>query len=101
PSATILSVLTPLEDELGEITLEVYPNPTAGQVKLRWEAAAAGELSLRLTDMMGRSLFQEDLGRVAANGQTSYQWQDLPAGIYLLMLNWEGRSFTQKLLIEK
>ncbi|PPK86109.1 putative secreted protein (Por secretion system target) [Neolewinella xylanilytica] len=67
-------------------SLQVYPNPTHGAVKLRFEGTAQGRVDLRVTDVNGRVVVEktyEKAGEVLADELDTNR---LPAGMYLLHL---------------
>ena len=78
--------------ELAPKTVEVFPNPNAGQVQLR--LAQAQDLQVELFDLQGRSLRQWQV----QEAQHSLQFQDLPAGIYFLQIRGEQIFETHKLM---
>lgn len=66
-------------------SLDVFPNPTAGDVQLRWSTRLSGEVDVELYDLNGRTVLQR---RVALSaGQARISTTDLPAGIYVLRID--------------
>ncbi|MEM6773057.1 MAG: proprotein convertase P-domain-containing protein, partial [Bacteroidota bacterium] len=63
-----------------EDNLQVFPNPTAGDLSLRWTATVNRDLSLELYDVNGRMLQQQVInGRV---GAATLSTVALPPGVY-------------------
>lgn len=75
--------------------IQIAPNPTQNWVKVMLDNGIQGEGQLRLMDLTGRVLLQENW---SANGQSSAKSLDLtayPAGSYLLMVEFRQGRFTQ------
>jgi len=84
-----------------EITsaLRISPNPLAGGfASLRYSLPKAGQATLRIFDVAGRTvLTQQLLGRT---GTASLDLRKLNAGVYLAKVTAEGFSSTQKLVVQ-
>ena len=65
-------------------TMEVFPNPTLGDVKVRFEVAEQVEM-VELIDLNGRILWARDLDGVT-NGTYEIPVSELPVGIYAIRL---------------
>jgi hypothetical protein len=82
-----------LEEASGDIS--IYPNPSTGIFEIT--PGNTKNASFEVFDMQGRSIRKDEL-----KGQTSYQL-DLSGytkGVYLLMLNCEGKMQTRKLILQ-
>ena len=66
--------------------LAVFPNPTAGQLRLAWGSAYRGRVEVMVYDLYGRSLRQAAYEKAAGEFNTSLDVSDLPAGTYRLQL---------------
>jgi hypothetical protein len=78
--------------------LEVFPNPTAHQVSIRYAAGQNGQLVASVFDLLGRPvLLNQRLGNPEGSLLDSSGWQ---AGIYLLRLQEEDsqRSATLRIV---
>lgn len=81
-----VTVLNPLAvDPALPVTATVSPNPTLGLVRLRGTLPTAQRLTLRLLDMQGRALWQQELGALTTLDQ-EVDLTNLPTGQYLLSL---------------
>ncbi len=67
-----------------EASLSVFPNPTAGDVNLRWKATNSQAVTIELYDAHGRRIREQatDLNAGAATLSTD----GLPSGLYLLRM---------------
>ncbi|RMF02052.1 MAG: PKD domain-containing protein [Bacteroidetes bacterium] len=78
--------------------LELYPNPTAGDLQIRatgWPAA--GVLEVRLFNALGQELQSQMLKLASGSWQHFLDLHNLPAGTYQLQFLWEGRWWTAKI----
>lgn len=79
------------------IGLSVTPNPAWGSATLRYMLARPSELKLQVFTLTGQIVMSENLG-VRPAGESEYSIT-LPAGLYILNLEAEGRSLRQYLAI--
>lgn len=93
---------TGLRKDRNELKLEglnFYPNPSNGQFTIDFEAEGRQPVVIRITDMNGKEVYQEE---VRVNGRHSQQI-DLSShgkGAYLLTLRQGKRSAAKKIVIE-
>jgi hypothetical protein len=77
------------------------PNPLAtGHAALRFSLPKAGPASLRVYDVMGRTVLGRGLV-LGRSGVVDLDLRGLSAGVYLVKLSSEGFSGTQKLVVER
>lgn len=81
-----------------EATLTVYPNPASGDIHIRLQADGAPRVAASLHTLDGR------LARAArlepqAGGAFRASVEGLPAGIYLLRVEIDGYTYTQKITV--
>ncbi|MEO0731641.1 MAG: alpha-amylase family glycosyl hydrolase [Bacteroidota bacterium] len=72
---------------VARLGLNVFPNPTAGPLRVRFDLARAGSLSVDLLDVSGRQLDRLFSGSRAAGEQTLDLTVDVPAGLYFLRVS--------------
>ena len=92
-------VVIPAELSLDQVA--AYPNPTHGRATISFEANRAMQVSLLVTDLMGRMIMQEQVAGVEGVNQQEINLSDVRAGIYLVKLTTdEGESKTLRLIVE-
>ncbi|MDW8134951.1 MAG: T9SS type A sorting domain-containing protein [Bacteroidia bacterium] len=79
--------------------VELYPNPTSEAPILRLSLPEAGEVSIRVVDMQGRSILQETL-RVPAGGYKYRLPCSLSSGTYLVGVTYSGYTKGMRLVVE-
>ena len=65
--------------------LSIYPNPTYGQINLSFNKSAT-ELQYRIQNLSGKILLQRNLPVVNEGRNVTIDMVDLPAGMYLLIV---------------
>ena len=81
--------------------LLAWPNPAQTSVHLDFTLPQAAEVSLIVRDVLGQTVDQRPLGRLAAGPQSvAIDHLEWPNGLYYLSLQWEGRQSTSTLAVQ-
>ncbi|MGQ3131739.1 MAG: T9SS type A sorting domain-containing protein [Flavobacteriales bacterium] len=83
----------------GSITM--YPNPTTDLVNLRFENIQAAEVRIDIISMSGAVVLSDMLYNVGKDSNVSYQLGGFAAGMYMLRISYDGRSETQRIVLNK
>lgn len=75
------------------------PNPFTGNTRIRFQLPEAGELSLRITDALGRQVMERKQYHEAGSGQLSLDLSHLSAGLYYYRLQAKEEVATLPMLI--
>ncbi|MGQ9864172.1 MAG: T9SS type A sorting domain-containing protein [Bacteroidia bacterium] len=79
---------------------ELYPNPTRGEVNLRFEIRRPTHVSWELLDMLGKEVYHAHAYYQVGIYHESLRLPSLSPGMYLLRARTENEIHTEKLLIE-
>jgi hypothetical protein len=81
-----------------EIALRLSPNPSPGAMIARFTLARSAEMRWSLLDVAGRRIAGGRFGRLSSGLQkrTLNGVDALPAGVYALRLEWDGRAETAR-----
>jgi hypothetical protein len=83
---------------LGEIQIEpwfiLYPNPSKGGFYLEFTEAQNSQLRIYINDLNGKRVYEKEL-----NNRVNLLNLNLPTGMYLLNVELENKSFSQKIII--
>jgi hypothetical protein len=84
----------------GGSNIQIAPNPTKGIFTITGSVVADKNVSLNITDMLGKVIYSDNV--TVSNGTINERVQlpNVPAGIYLLHLHSETENFTSKLIVE-
>jgi hypothetical protein len=91
---------TDLFDEISA-SFSVNPNPTAGEVTVQFQSpdTQTQELSLKVSDMLGRTLRSENLGVVNGIYTDKINLREFGAGVYLMQLQIGNRLLSKKIIV--
>ncbi|MGI4761320.1 MAG: discoidin domain-containing protein [Janthinobacterium lividum] len=76
----------------------VYPNPTANQTTLQWEAAAASTGQWRLTTITGQAVGQGNFEVQQGANTQIVDLRTVPAGSYVLTIEAAGQTLRRQLV---
>ncbi len=77
--------------------LRILPNPADGWVTLDWPTPPEPDLKIDILDATGRSVWQTQMAPAAA--AVSFDCSVLPAGLYILRMEGNGRAGVRRLLV--
>jgi len=67
-------------------TLNVYPNPSAGEVTVQYTGAVSEDLRLSVTDMLGRELYVRDVKKFLGETEQQLDLRHLTPGMYMVQI---------------
>ncbi|MCR5190082.1 MAG: C10 family peptidase [Bacteroidales bacterium] len=88
------------ESKAGLTTMQVYPNPANGQVKVNITFAkeTEGQAEIRLNDLMGRTVYSTSI-TAQENASLSIPTSELAAGIYFMNIRTAKGTLSRKLQV--
>ncbi|MBK9451359.1 MAG: M4 family metallopeptidase [Bacteroidetes bacterium] len=86
-------------DEMQESACQVYPNPTHGNLEIRWVRGAAEESEWIVFDGLGRSL-RKEMSRHNGVWQASLDLSTLSAGVYSLQLRSGNAQIVKRIVVQ-
>jgi len=86
-------------DEREAISMKLYPNPSSGVFQLELSSKINQEVSLQVTNVTGKVVFEQTDIRVAGNGTISLDLTNLAGGVYQLVVKGKHASASEKLII--
>lgn len=81
--------------------LTISPNPSAGQVIVRADLLKEGDMDIQVFDGAGRLVHSESVGQVSGDVLQSFDLSNLSEGIYLMKVNIDTESTSQRIVILK
>ena len=91
-------VLTAAEEEAFSHNLSVYPNPTAHTVMVELHGDYTGEISLQLTDMIGRVLWHKTGAKTSHSLRHTLLLEKMNVGLYFLKVSNRRYSTVRKIV---
>lgn len=82
--------------------LSVFPNPTKGELKFAYDFKNTTDAAIRVTDIAGRVVYTQNLGKQAAGAQSfNINLANLANGMYTIELNAGDKRATSQFNINK
>ncbi len=89
---------------LPELDIEkftIYPNPTDGNLMVRFNSTTTQAIDIRVMNLVGQQLFGDSMNNFSGSYQKSYDLGSLPAGVYLFQIVTEKGSRTERVILSK
>ncbi len=86
-------------DEREAISMKLYPNPSSGVFQLELSSKINQKVSLQVTNVTGKVVFEQSDIRVNGNGTISLDLTNLAGGVYQLVVKGQHASASEKLII--
>ena len=91
---------TGISDLTSSERLQVFPNPSNGNFSLVFKPGKPDNVSLKIMNVIGNMVFEENNIPVNGTLSRSLNLEDLSSGIYFLTLKCKDRTYTQKVYIK-
>ena len=92
--------LVKIEENLLAKSLQLYPNPTSGHIKLSWMAEKSSKTRITINSMTGKTMIKREIISNIGNNKFSMDVSELPAGLYLLEIKSGAASIQRKIVIQ-
>lgn len=83
-------------DELAQADVSIFPNPTNGQFSLTINAAANGSATVRIYDLLGQTVKEQDCRVSSGVNRMMFDIRGCSAGVYMLYYRDQTGSKTMK-----
>lgn len=83
----------------GAEQLNVYPNPTSGEVTIQLPAAGDGTAEVTAVSLHGQVLFRQIFSDLEGELRETINLSALPKGLYILEVLSDGKTFRKKLVL--
>ncbi len=92
-NADVLSV-----DEFLSETFTLFPNPIATTATIKFEQSVTGDVTIKVTDMLGKQVYKT-IETPSMSNEITWSRQDLPTGVYIMQITYQNNSLTKRILI--
>ncbi len=89
---------TALEEVTFGKILNLYPNPTSGDLYVEMNLAVPTDISIVIIDPLGRNLKAENHRFGSGNQEFQMDFDDISTGIYFIRLTAEGQTLTRRVV---
>lgn len=89
-----------IEEALQANSLNMFPNPTSGQVTVSYQLSSPAPVSISVLNMLGKEVLTETAGTQGAGShEVSLKTSDLAGGVYFVTFTAGEQQVTQKLVV--
>jgi hypothetical protein len=78
-----------------------YPNPATNAVSFPYDFGNGAAAAVSIRDMVGKLVYQQDLGRMSGESKVSMDINNLTNGIYVIELNVNGNKTSGRFSVQK
>jgi hypothetical protein len=87
-----------IQNFISDSELNLFPNPANNFFEVAYQTESPSFVNLKMTDATGRELLFQNFRSFNGLNKFKVDTQDLPAGIYYVTLNVEGKIYSKKLI---
>ena len=89
-----------IDESLISQTLNIYPNPNDGKFRVEFQLEGLKEVSVRITDVIGKEIYFNELGNVSGQIQETINVSGNADGIYILQIISNGVSVNRRITLQ-
>lgn len=89
-----------LESNLELQNLELFPNPSQGQLNIRFDTEGVNEVRIKVTSIDNREVYEGTFSDLGNSFSQSIDLGTNPPGIYILQIASEERSYFERIVIK-
>lgn len=99
--SVVVDTCVRITDPVAGVSLDVYPNPTRGQVRIEFNASRAIESGMiTVANVEGKVVFEQSIEAQQSQGGWNLDLSRYGTGMYLVTLKTGDRTFTRRLLVQ-
>ncbi|HBG70006.1 MAG TPA: hypothetical protein DHV29_02935 [Bacteroidales bacterium] len=98
--STTIDVVAVSIMELGDISLQMYPNPSNGEFDITLSGTNNGSLLMDIYDVTGRLILTEDLSSMNGGSVFHVTLGEVNAGLYNVRFTYNEQSITRVMVVE-
>jgi hypothetical protein len=81
-------------------SIKLSPNPNQGQYSVQFNTPNTGEMDVELVSIQGQTILRKTIEHKNGLNSLGFNHANISSGIYLFNLVYEGKTYTQRLIIE-
>ncbi len=82
-------------------SFDLFPNPTAGNFKLKFDSQRASPIEITIVDITGKTIYREFIQDFIGSYHEEIAIEDNPSGTYILQITQDGQVFNQKIILNR
>lgn len=88
------------ENVIFKNSVRIAPNPNNGEFKVLFNAVNQGDVQIQLMNIVGAEVYSQKIEQAFGEMSFEINANKLSNGVYLLNLIYEGKPYTQKIIVE-
>jgi len=88
------------ENTLTVESLQFYPNPSDGRFDISFNLPNKGKTAVRVVDMAGKEVFQDNLGNFSGTYEKQIDISDNTKGVYFLQVQQSDKVMMKKIVVQ-
>ncbi len=92
---------TGINENLAKVDISIYPNPSNGTLNMNIQSVAREKVNIKITDVTGRVVFQEDDVVVNNSIKKQISLNNVSNGIYTIFVSGSNYVLDKKIIIRK
>lgn len=99
PEELAIEPIAPSANALDLETLDIFPNPTDGQLTVQFTAPAKSTV-VRIVDLNGKEVIRRDLNSFNGSFRETFNLSAQPKGTMILTIQQGDQTFTEKIILQ-
>ncbi|PHR43409.1 MAG: hypothetical protein COA32_16330 [Fluviicola sp.] len=90
----------PAQKNMRKTDMSIYPNPSTGKFKLKFDQKNKTSTKIQITDLSGKQVYSEDLGEFKGEYNKQIDLSQFGKGVYMIYINDSESSAKGKVIIK-
>jgi hypothetical protein len=99
-SKIIKPITTSVANQLSAAAFGIFPNPSNGNLNIRWNQQETGNAAVVITDVTGREVYTSNINMTTATGNAAINVANLNNGVYIVKVTGANINYSERLLIQ-
>tara|TARA_B100001142_G_scaffold125620_1_gene127521 strand:- start:12077 stop:13660 length:1584 start_codon:yes stop_codon:yes gene_type:complete len=97
-ATTSCFLTTGINEELVNMTLTAYPNPTNADVTIVFESATKSNITIEVNNILGKSIFRQEVKDFSGNFHENINLEEFSEGVYIVnIISDTGKAYTKRI----
>jgi PKD repeat protein len=89
-----------IEESLLNTSLNVYPNPNAGEFRIDFDVEGLRNVEISISDITGRTIYANNLGKVSGAQRQEINISNYAKGMYIVQVKTDDVTVSRKVTVQ-
>ena len=89
-----------IEESMLNSSLQVYPNPTAGNFSAEFTLEGIQQVRLRVMNSLGQIISERNVGKISGSYRAEFDLGDKPKGVYILQIQTDDQVVNRRITLQ-